>query len=189
MMGEIDFGDKLPDGIGPQNIQQGYGDPNWVKASSHWKYVHAARDHRLAKGKGGKWVAFALRDVATEQAQQQAEATAIPAQISAEDLYGPAGYALPYDIPIKAQEGDVLIKARSGKYTNSHGSIVVQVGASIGGWIFSEEIPIDRGQLLLADGNMSNTNSVKKYSGIIDQNGYYLADNSQEYLIVLKRFE
>ena len=188
MLGEIDFGSKIED---KSATPQGYGDPNWVKGSSHWKYVHAARDHRLKKGKGGKWVAFAIRDLAQEVAAQQAEEHQIPNQIPPESLTGPVGFDVPRGIKIKAQAGDVLVKARDGKYTNSHGSIVVQAGLynkSIIG-TFSPLVQLEADQVLLADGNISNTNTLKKHSGIIDSEGYYVPYNLKDYLIVLKRFE
>lgn len=166
MMGYIDLSAKLSP-TAQQSEDQGYGSKKWKKSASHYGYATHGLNIRKQGGKGGNWVAFALRDIAAEELGELQGISVMPSQ--------------PYDIPIKAQQGDVLIRPRDGKPTDSHGVIVSKVS---------------NGKIEVAHGNTSNdgsnrgiTNIVEEYAGMIDSNGNYVVENSKGFLIVLKRFE
>lgn len=173
MMGKVDLTPKLGTKVTTGSVEQpitlldyqGYGSPQWVKSEGHYSYTSFARTVRKAKRKGGYWVAFALRDLYTEN--KEAENDVLVGRFAKPNV--------PYLVPIRAQAGDILVKPRKGGYYKSHGAIVADVK--------------EDGSLVLAHGNMGNTNRLETVQGFADKNEYYLPDNPQGYLLVLKRFE
>lgn len=172
MMGKIDLHGKQGMLLG--QLRQGYGasSSEFKKASSHYGYATQALEARKSKAKG-KWVAFSLK----------------------ETLKATSGQILP--IEILAEPGDILISARRGKYVNSHGAIVHDVGPRSA--LSATEIgtdalqTLDEGQIVLAGGNESNTNKVEVYSDVVSSEGYYKAVDgvlqigSFSFMLVLKR--
>ena len=79
-------------------------------------------------------------------------------------------YSIPKTDQLQLMVGDVLIKPRSGSYTNTHGDVVYK---------------IENGKAYLVGGNLSNT---AKISSIfeVDQEGY-TKENVTPYVIILKK--
>ena len=206
MMGKVDLRPKLAKttaGTLAETLPsyQGYGSPQWVKAEGHYGYAYAARIARKFKAKDGRWVAFALKDLRDED------------DVLLPNLTEPS---VPYQVPIRAQAGDILIKPRNGGYYKSHGAIVAFIGEerrmtasasrqqlldqAEAGEISDEDLqlllagqdgvkPEYKGEMAIAHGNMSNTNKLERVDNFIDPNNYYYPDNPQGYLLVLKRFD
>ena len=181
MLSKIDLAGKV-DHIS-QLYLGGYGSSEWYKnTSSHWGYTTKAKQSREGSKKGGLWVAFALRDLNAELRASEGDE---PVSLRPSP---------PQNIRILAQPGDVLVKPRSGAYTNSHGAIVAYVGDKFNSYGVASEIPVDKipesdGELMIAHGNMGNTNRLERKDSFIGKDNCYVPDNPEGYLIVLKRFE
>ena len=172
MIGKIDYHGKTIVG----KLPQGYGasSSEFKKSTSHYGYATQALEARKSKAKG-KWVAFSLK----------------------ETLKAVSGQILP--IQILAEPGDILITPRQGKYVNSHGAIVHDVGPR--GILSAVDFngntdalqTLDEGQIVLAGGNEDNTNKVEVYSDVVTPEGYYKAVDGvlqigkYSYMLVLKR--